>query len=66
MKIEVNNESREIPVDNSLVNLLKEMNLVPEKALISINGDIIDQEKFSNIILKENDSIDIFSFVGGG
>ena len=66
MKISINNKSREISENISLLDLLNEMLVAPEKTLISINENVIPQEEFANTILKENDSIDLFSFVGGG
>jgi thiamine biosynthesis protein ThiS len=66
MEIKVNNKSRKVNSNSSLIDLLLEMQIIPEKTLISINEEIIPQEAFASIFLKENDAIDLFSFVGGG
>lgn len=66
MKINVNKTPREVVNDVSLINLLKEIQMIPEKTLVSINDEIISQEEFANTTLKENDEVDLFSFVGGG
>lgn len=66
MKIIINNLSKEIKPDLLLAEMLGEMKITPEKTLVSINGEIIQQEDFNSVILKENDIVDLFSFVGGG
>ena len=66
MKIIVNNKEKEISSDLSLVDLLNEMKLHPQKTLASINGNVISQNRFNNVNLKEKDSVELFSFVGGG
>ncbi|ENC9217970.1 sulfur carrier protein ThiS [Campylobacter lari] len=51
---------------------LKFMDYVKEKQLkiefiaLELNGEIIPRDKFENLILKENDKVEIVTFVGGG
>ncbi|EAI8629945.1 sulfur carrier protein ThiS [Campylobacter sp. IFREMER_LSEM_CL1846] len=51
---------------------LKFMDYVQEKQLkiefiaLELNGEIIPRDKFENLILKENDKVEIVTFVGGG
>ncbi|MCV3443067.1 sulfur carrier protein ThiS [Campylobacter sp. IFREMER_LSEM_CL1097] len=51
---------------------LKFMDYVQEKQLkiefiaLELNGEIIPRNKFENLILKENDKVEIVTFVGGG
>lgn len=66
MKITVNNKSLDVAADKQLICLLEEMGITPEKTLISINEEIIAQDSFKPISLKENDIVDLFTFVGGG
>ena len=40
--------------------------LVPEHIIVEHNHNIIPKGEWSNIPLKENDNIEIISFVGGG
>ncbi|MFG5104718.1 sulfur carrier protein ThiS [Campylobacter lari] len=51
---------------------LKFMDYVREKQLkiefiaLELNGEIIPRDQFENLILKENDKVEIVTFVGGG
>jgi len=36
------------------------------RAIVEYNGEIIPQERWDQIILKEGDTLEIFKFVGGG
>ena len=46
-----------------LVNILK----IPiKKVAIELNQEIIDKKKLNKIILKNNDSVEIVHFIGGG
>jgi len=66
MKIIVNNKEKEIGENVSVESLLKEMNLPAEKTLVTINEETLSLEEFDNVILKENDKVELFCFVGGG
>lgn len=66
MKISVNKTQRKVTEGINLFNLLQKINMVPEKTLASVNDEIIPRDEFANTTLKENDEIDLFSFVGGG
>lgn len=66
MKIIVNNKTKEVTSDLSLANLLIEMGVVSEKTLVSINDEVVSPDEFNNTSVNENDSVDLFSFVGGG
>ncbi|EAK0442872.1 sulfur carrier protein ThiS [Campylobacter lari] len=51
---------------------LKFMDYVQEKQLkiefiaLELNGEIIPRDQFEDLILKENDKVEIVTFVGGG
>ncbi len=65
MLIRVNGE--EYKTDKgTLLELLSELNIIPEKVAIEINLKVIKRADFSNIKLKEGDSVEIVNFVGGG
>ncbi len=65
MLIRVNGE--EYKTDKgTLLELLSELNIIPERVAIEINLKVIKRADFSNIKLKEGDSVEIVNFVGGG
>ena len=66
MKITVNKKNQEFPQGSSVLHLINEMKLAPEKTLVSVNNEIISQVDFADTILQENDDIELFAFVGGG
>ncbi|EAH4571250.1 sulfur carrier protein ThiS [Campylobacter sp. 2352 PW] len=48
------------------MDYVKEKQLKIEFIALEINGEIIPRDKFENLILKENDKVEIVTFVGGG
>ena len=52
--------------DYRLSNLLKNLKIPLKKVAIELNKEIIDKKKINKIKLKNNDSIEIVHFIGGG
>lgn len=52
--------------DITIKEVLKEFSLNEEKVVVEVNFQIIPKEQYANFILKENDSLEVISFVGGG
>lgn len=50
----------------TIKEMLKEFSLNEEKVVVEVNFQIIPKEQYANFILKENDSLEVISFVGGG
>ena len=65
MKLTINGLRQEIRSSN-IIDLLDELDLKKEKMVIEINKKIIEKEKFNETNIKENDSIEIITMVGGG
>lgn len=66
MKIIVNNVEQDVTEKVSVKSLLEEMKLAPEKTLVTVNEETLSLDEFEKVILKENDNVELFSFVGGG
>ena len=68
MKLKINGEVNEF--DNELKtisDLLAELEIKrPERVAVEINKEIIMQSDFGSTAVKDDDSIEIVSFVGGG
>ncbi|MCR8677905.1 sulfur carrier protein ThiS [Campylobacter sp. S4:11] len=48
------------------MDYVKEKQLKIEFIALELNGEIIPRDKFENLVLKENDKVEIVTFVGGG
>ncbi|MCV3377642.1 sulfur carrier protein ThiS [Campylobacter sp. IFREMER_LSEM_CL2194] len=48
------------------MDYVKKKQLKIEFIALELNGEIIPRDKFENLILKENDKVEIVTFVGGG
>ncbi|MFA6358085.1 MAG: sulfur carrier protein ThiS [Candidatus Omnitrophota bacterium] len=66
MLIKINGKAEEIKTGLSLVGLISFKGLCAEKLVIEHNLRIIPKEEWQGVVLQENDSVEILSFVGGG
>lgn len=59
---------KEITLNDSktISKLLKELKVNEKRVVVELNKEIIVQEDFSKVNLKENDTVEVISFVGGG
>ncbi|EAK3646168.1 sulfur carrier protein ThiS [Campylobacter lari] len=48
------------------MDYVREEQLKIEFIALELNGEIIPRDQFENLILKENDKVEIVTFVGGG
>lgn len=65
MEILLNGKTKEI-VEADLLTLVEELNLSLEGLVVLHNDIIIKKENYENIVIKENDKLEILSFVSGG
>ena len=66
MTIIVNGKTEQIEEEATLLDFLASKSLDPEKVVVELNLDIIARENLKDTLLKENDSLEILRFVGGG
>ncbi len=66
MQLTVNGETRECLIDISISKLLKNLDINEDHVAIELNHEIIPRAKFGERRLKENDNLEIVTFVGGG
>ena len=66
MEIQVNDETREVPENVSLQQLIANLNLAPERIAIEVNHDVVRRAHWPSTVLKEGDRVEIVHFVGGG
>ena len=51
---------------NDPSKILKKLNVNKERVVVEVNLNIIHKEEYDSFIVKENDSLEVLSFVGGG
>ena len=68
MKVQINGkqETLDDERDISIMDFLERKGQDPQTVVIEYNGEIVKQEKWSEINLNENDQLEILKFVGGG
>ncbi|MFA6142628.1 MAG: sulfur carrier protein ThiS [Candidatus Omnitrophota bacterium] len=66
MKIRINGKEENLDRPKNLADLIRAKGLVPEHVVVEYNLKIILAGEWAGVALKENDSIEIISFVGGG
>lgn len=66
MIIKINGKDEILDRPASLTELITDKVLVPDHIVVEYNFRIISKEEWTSIILKENDNVEIISFVGGG
>ena len=65
-KIQLNGTSYEINLGTNLNELLNKLKINKNKVAIEINGEIVEKNKYLNLILNKDDKIEIVHFIGGG
>jgi sulfur carrier protein len=65
-KMQVNGKEYALKENRSLVELLRELKVDPNRIVVEINYEIVNREDIEGRLLNEDDSIEIISFMGGG
>ena len=65
-KIQLNGDSYEINNGSNLNELLNKLKIQKKKVAVEVNGEIIEKNKYSNLILNKGDKVEIVQFIGGG
>ena len=65
-KIQLNGKKVLIKSNFSLLDLLKKYKLINKKVAIEHNGIIVPKVSYKKKLLKNNDIIEVVTFIGGG
>ena len=65
-KIQLNGSSYEINMGINLNELLNKLKIKRNKVAIEVNGEIVEKNKYPNLILNKGDKVEIVQFIGGG
>ncbi|MFN3660851.1 MAG: sulfur carrier protein ThiS [Brevinematales bacterium] len=66
MRIVVNGEERNLSSPLSLKTYLESLGISLQRIVVEYNGEVLSQERWGEIFLKEGDTLEIVHFVGGG
>ncbi len=66
MKIRVNGESRSATNANTVAELLEELQIVPKHVAVEVNLEIVPRSRHAEHTLREGDSVEVVTLVGGG
>lgn len=66
MQITLNGKPRTIPDDATILTLLEELDMHPQRVAVEVNREIIKRDRYAEHRLGENDEVEILQFVGGG
>ena len=65
-KIQLNGNPYEINNGTNLNELLNKLKIQKNKVAIEVNGEIVEKNKYPNLILNKGDKVEIVQFIGGG
>ena len=66
MKIIINGQAREFQEGLTLLEVLKELSLNDKVMAAAVNMNIVKQDSWGSVVIKENDKLELLDFVGGG
>ena len=66
MQIVLNGKETEIEGKMKITEFLKLKDLSPDRIVVEYNYEILKKEDWDKVTLKENDNLEVLSFVGGG
>lgn len=66
MNITINGKVETLEENTTILDFIKLKGLNPENVAVEYNLNIVKNEEWSKTILKENDNLEVLSFVGGG
>lgn len=66
MKVFINGESREIPDEFNLTELLAHLSMPRERVAVELNKEVVRKKDWETITVNDADKIEIIHFVGGG
>ena len=65
-QVTVNGERRSFPAQTTLLDIVRALNLEPERVAIELNRAIVKREMWPSTAIDDGAEIEIVQFVGGG
>lgn len=64
--MKVNGKEMALNTNETISDLLARLKVKENRVVVELNKEIVIKEDFSKINLKEDDTVEVISFVGGG
>ncbi|SHJ30135.1 sulfur carrier protein [Clostridium cavendishii DSM 21758] len=62
----LNGKNIELEKETTIEELLEQYNINSSRVVVEVNREIVEKTCFSSVKLKNEDTIEVISFVGGG
>ncbi len=64
--MKINGKHYKFTENSTISEILDDLNVNKEKVVVEVNLNIISREEYDSFTVKENDFLEVLSFVGGG
>ena len=66
IRLTINGKPRELPGPTGLLDFLRQSKIEPRTVAIEHNGEIIERDRWGEVVLQEGDQLEIVHMIGGG
>ena len=66
MQIKLNGETKDVAEGTTLLSLVEQLSLAPERLAVELNQEVIRRAEWPEVKLSDGDRVEIVHFVGGG
>ncbi len=66
INLTVNGEERKVERGTTVAGLLEELDLEPRTVVVERNREIIPRDDYGEVTLRDDDTLELVHFVGGG
>ena len=66
MTITLNGEKKEVPGGITVLGLLEFLKIQRQRVAVELNMEIVRKDKYETTAIKDGDSLEVVSFMGGG
>ena len=66
MRVTLNGKTETIEAELTVADLLTHLDLEPVRVAVEINEDVVSRGRYTETPIREDDKIEIVTFVGGG
>ncbi|AVD35136.1 sulfur carrier protein ThiS [Clostridioides difficile] len=64
--MKVNGKEIEFEENLTVIDLLNKYNLKSDRVVVEVNLEIIEESNYNTYVLKDEDIVELISFIGGG